>query len=211
RELRGALRLARRTGSADREADVLASLGLTLVHAGRTRDGLASFERAVQLARGVLAGQVLHRRGVVLLTLGRYPAALDDFRRAVSVLQPAGDPVWTARAINARGVAYLAMGGLRRADADFVAAGRLFAETRQEMEAIHAVLNRGSVAFSSGDLPAALSFLDEAASRYRLLNVPMPALSIDRCGVLLAAGLAGDALAEADAAIRDIEQARGSS
>ena len=211
RELRSALRLARRTGSADREADVLASLGLTLVHAGRTRDGLAAFERAVQLARGVLAGRVLHRRGLVLWTLGRYPEALDDLRRAVSMLQPAGDPVWTARAINVRGVVYLAMGVLRRADADFVAAERLFAQTSQEMEAIHAVLNRGLVASSSGDFPAALSLLDDAASRYRLLNEPTPFLSHDRCGVLLAAGLADDALAEADAAIQDIEQARGSS
>ena len=37
RELRDALRLARRTGSADREADVLATLGLALVYAGRRR------------------------------------------------------------------------------------------------------------------------------------------------------------------------------
>ena len=53
---------------------------------------------------------MLYRRGVVLWTLGRYPAALDDLRRAVSVLQPAGDPVWTARAVNARGVVHLAVG-----------------------------------------------------------------------------------------------------
>ena len=92
-----------------------------------------------------------------------------------------------------------------------MAAERLFAETSQEMEAIHAVLNRGPVAFSSGDLPAALSFLDEAAARYRPLNVPTPALSIDRCAVLLAAGLVSDALAEADAAVADIEQAHGRS
>jgi len=211
RELRGALRLARRTGSAEREADVLATLGLALVYAGRTADGLAAFDRALQLSSGVLAGRVLHRRGAVLWTLGRYAAALDDLRRAVSVLQRARDPVWTARALSARGLVYIALGSPGRADADFVAAGRLFAETSQELEAIHAVLNRGLAAFSSGDLPAALAFLDEAASRYRPLSVPTPALSIDRCAVLLAAGLVGDALAEADAAVRDTEQVHGRS
>ena len=36
RELRHALRLARRTGSAEREVDVLASLGVGLDYAGRT-------------------------------------------------------------------------------------------------------------------------------------------------------------------------------
>jgi tetratricopeptide (TPR) repeat protein len=209
RELRAALRQARRTGSAEREADVLATLGLALAYAGRTTDGLAAFDAALGLSGGVLTGRVLYRRGMALLEAGRYAAALDDFRRAISVLQRANDPAWTARALNARGLVYVATGSPRRADADFVAAGRLYAETNQELESIYALENRALSAFSSGDLPAALSFLDEAASRFRPLGIPTPDLSIDRCAVLLAAGLAGDALAEADAAVRDIEQVRG--
>ena len=211
RQSRAALRLARRTGLAEREADVLATLGMALVYAGRTAEGLAAFDRAVERSSGVLAGRVLHRRGAVLFTLGRYAAALDDLRRAVSVLQRAGDSVWTARALSARGLVYVAVGSPVRADADFVAAGRLYAGTSQELESIYTVLNRGLAAFSRGDLPAALSFFDEAAARYRPLNVPTTAISIDRCAVLLAAGLAGDALAEADAAVRDIERAHGRS
>jgi tetratricopeptide (TPR) repeat protein len=211
RELRAALRLALRTGSRDREADVLAALGAALVYAGRTTDGLATFSRAVDLASGVLAGRVLHRRGMVLWTLGRYAAALDDLRRAISVLRRAGDLLWTARAMNGRGLVYLALGSLDRADADFVAAGRIYIGTGQELEAIHTVLNRGVAASRSGDLPTALSFFEEAASRYRPLNVPTPSLSLDRCDALLAAGLVGEALAEADAAVRDIEQSRGRS
>ena len=89
--------------------------------------------------------------------------------------------------------------------------GVLFAETGQELESIYTVHNRAVVAFRSGDLPTALSHLDEAAARYRPLDVPTPDLSIDRCVVLLAAGLTGDALAEADAAVRDIEQLHGRS
>jgi tetratricopeptide (TPR) repeat protein len=209
RELRGALRLARQTGAPEREADVLGSLGTALIYAGRTVDGLAAFDRAIHLSTGALLGRVLHRRGIMLWNLGQYPAALDDFRRAISVLQRAGDPVWTARALSGRGLVYLATGAPARADADFVAAGRLFSGTSQQMEAIQTVVNRGEAAFRSGDLPAALAFLAEAASRYAPLDVPTPFLSFDRCNVLLAAGLATDALAEADAAIRDIEQARG--
>jgi hypothetical protein len=57
-----------------------------------------------------------------------------------------------------------------------------------------------------GDFPAAMSFFDEAAPRYQALNGPMSDLSLDRCEVLLAAGLLSDALAEADDAVRDIEQ-----
>ena len=210
RELRDALRLARRTGSADREADVLATLGLAFVYAGRTAPGLAALDRAVQLSSGVLTGRVLHRRGVVRWTLGRYAEALDDLRRAVGILRRADDRVWTARALSARGVVYLAIGSPSRADADFVAAGHWFAGTGQELESIHTVLNRGVAAFRSGDFPAALSYLDDAASRYQPLGRPgWSSHSLDRCDVLLAAGLADDALAEADAAIRDIERAHG--
>jgi len=209
RELRVALRLARRTGSAEREAEVLGSLGPALVLSGRTTDGLAAFDRAIELSTGVTAGRVLHRRGAILWTLGRYMPALEDFRRAIGTLQRAGDQVWVARALEGRGLVYLAIGSPIRADDDFVAAGRLFAETRQELASVHSVLNRGVAAARSGDFPAALSLFDEAASRYRALNVPTSGLSLERCDALLAAGLTSEALAEADAAIRDIEQAHG--
>ena len=211
RELRAALRLARRTGSAEREADVLGSLGPALVHSGRTTDGLAALDRAIELSTGVTAGRVLHRRGAILFILGRYLPALDDFRRAISVLQRAHDRIWAARALDGRGLVYLAIGSPGRADADFVAAERLFTETGQDLAAAHAVLNRAGCALRLGDLPAALSLLDEATVRYRPLEVPTPSLKLDRCEVLLAAGLASEALDEADAAICEIEQAHGRS
>ena len=74
-----------------------------------------------------------------------------------------------------------------------------------------AVSNRALVAFASGDLPAALAFLDAATPRYEKLKVPTTSLHIDRCAVLLAAGLAEDALAEAEAAVSEMEQIRGRS
>ena len=90
RELRAALRLARRTGS-QRCSYVLASLGVALVYAGRTAaSGLTAFDQAVQLSSGMLTARVLHRRGIVLWTLGRHAAALADLDRAVSVLGEGG-------------------------------------------------------------------------------------------------------------------------
>jgi tetratricopeptide (TPR) repeat protein len=209
RELRKALRLARRTGSDERETDVLASLGVALVYSGRTAAGLAAFETAVRRSSGVLAARVLARRAIVLITLGLYPAALDDLRRAIAVLRRAGDRLWTARTLNTRANAYLKLGLTSRADADFVAAGRLYEEIGQELEALYPVANRGLVAFASGDLPAALAYLDAATPSYQLLKVPTTMLRTERCAVLLAAGLARDALAEADAAVREMDQIRG--
>ena len=211
REFRQALRLAGRAGSVEREVEVLASLGAALVYAGRTATGLTTLDQAVQRSSGVLAARVRVRRAIVLVTLGRHQAALEDLRPAVVVLRRAGDSLYTARALNARAVAYLAVGSIGRADADFATAGRLFAEVGQELESIMAVGNRAEVAFVSGDLPAALAYLDTATLRYRPLKVPTTSLRIQRCAVLLAAGLAVDALAEADAAVREMEQIRGRS
>ncbi len=212
RELREALRLARLSGSAEREVDVLASLGPALVYAGQTPAGLAILDQAVQRSSGVLAARVLVRRGIMLVTLGRYQAASEDLRNAVGVLRRAGDSLYLARALNARAVAYLAVGApgaASRADADLAVAGQLFAEAGQELEANLTVGNRADVAFASGDLPAALAYLDTATLSYRRLQVPTISLRIDRCEVLLAAGLAVDALAEADAAVREMEQIKG--
>ena len=208
-ELDKAMRLTRRIGSVKREADVLGSLGVALVYAGRTASGLAAFDRALGLSGGMQAGQVLLRRSVALLALGQHEAALDDARRAVALLRRAGDKVWTARVIGHRGLMYHTLGFPARADADFATAGRLFAETSQVLESIYMVHNRALVASSLNDIPAALSYFDEAAARYEPLNVLVPDLTIDRCAVLLAAGLADDALAEADSTVREIDRFHG--
>jgi tetratricopeptide (TPR) repeat protein len=209
RELRAALRMARQTGLAEREVDVLATLGAALVFAGRTAAGLGTLDLAVQRSSGVMAAKVLVRRGMMLFALGRYPTALEDFRQAATVLRRSGDQLWMARALNARTLTNVMLGITGRAEADFAAAERLFTETGQELEAVDTVHNRGVAAFFCGNLPAALSHLDTAASRYRPFGIPTPDLSVDRCAVLLAAGLTVDALAEADAAVADMEGVRG--
>src|SRR6266542_1274929 len=207
RELRTAVRLAGEAGSPEREADVLATLGLALVFSGRTRSGLAAFERAVRQASGLLAGRVLMRLALALWTLGRHQDALEALRPAVTMLRRADDMIWEARALTARAFVHLALGSVERATIDIARAERLFAAAGQEYESAVARHNRGVIAFRSGDLPAALAFLDEAAGRYHLLSAEVPDLSIDRCAVLLAAGLSRDALEEADRAIRGLERA----
>src|SRR5262249_36710069 len=61
KELRQALRLASRTGSATREADVLARLGVAPVYARRNVTRPAAFHRAPPLSRGVMAGAAARR------------------------------------------------------------------------------------------------------------------------------------------------------
>jgi tetratricopeptide (TPR) repeat protein len=201
-ELRVALHLARASRSADRQADVLAALGVALVYQGRSGRGLAAFDAALNLVTGPAAGRVLVRRGIARWVLGKHPEARGDLSHAVRLLRSGDDTVWLARALTARSLVHLACGASSRAGADLGRAEHLFATTSQAVEVAYTWHNRGLVAFRSGDLPRALSCLDEADRRYSLLAVPVPDLSIDRCAVLLAAGLPDDALGQADAAVR---------
>ncbi|MFL5994123.1 MAG: CHAT domain-containing protein [Streptomyces sp.] len=209
--LRRARDLAARSESADREADVLAALGVALVHAGRTRQGLESLERGVAVSSGHTRAQVLFRRAYASWVLGHHKAALDDVRRAVPVLRQADDVIWTARALTLRATVHLALGAVERADADFTAAEALWDTTGQEHDKADAVESRGLAAYRSGDIPAALRLLDEAHERYAKLGTPTFMLTIRRCEVLMAAGLAPEALAEADAAIKVLDGIGGQS
>ena len=201
-ELRRALRSARASGQAQRQADVRASLGVTMVLAGRTAQGMAHLDSAALVARGVLAGRVLMRRAGVLSLLGRRDQALCDLNQVVAILHRHRDFLWEARARSHRGLLLLEMGQTRRADADFSSAEQQFRLTGQEWEYATARHNRGLVAAASGHVPGALEFLAEAGRCYDQLGTPMLDVAIDRCAVLLSAGLAADAWAETDTAAR---------
>ena len=209
--LRRARDLAARADSAEREADVLGTLGVALVHAGRTRQGLAAFDRGVARGTGHTRARVRYRRAYVWWVLGHHREALEDVRRAIPVLRQADDVIWTARALTLRATVHLALGAVERADADFTAAEALWETTGQEHDKADAVESRGLAAFRSGDIPAALRLLDEAEERYAKLGTPTFMLNIRRCEVLMAAGLAPEALAEADAAIAVLDGMGGQS
>jgi hypothetical protein len=208
-ELRQAYRLARRSGSADRQADVLATLGLALVFAGHTAQGRAALNSAVERSSGLLRGRVLLRRGGASEVLGNHHDALADLSNAITLLRLADDPVWEARALTARAFAHLATGSVRRAEVDLRRSERLFTANGQELESADAVVHRGVLALRNGDLPKALASFDEAERRFDQIGTSDPSLSIEKCAAMLTAGLPNDALAEADNAIQRLDEIRG--
>lgn len=210
-ELRRALRSARASGQEQRQADVEASLGLTMALAGSTARGLAHLDSAALVARGVLAGRVLMRRADALSLLGRRDQVLCDLNQVVAILHRYKDFLWEARARSHRGLVLLEMGETRRADTDFVYAEQQYKLAGQEWEYATARHNRGLVAAASGHVPEALEFLAEAGQCYARLGTPMLEVAIDRCAILLSAGLAADAWAETDATARSSgREVRGS-
>ncbi|MDA0638949.1 hypothetical protein OUY22_36530, partial [Nonomuraea sp. MCN248] len=209
RELETARHLARRSGSAEREADVRATLGVALAFAGRTTAARNTLDAAVRQSSGHLHGRILLRRGGVLSTLGHHRDALNDLNSAVVALRAAGDPIWEARARTERATCNLALGAVTRAAADLRRAEELFNATGQELESADAIVHRGVLALRIGDLPEALACFDHAAERFARLGLPDPTLSVQRCAALLAAGLPRDALDEAHAALSQLERSRG--
>ena len=202
-EMRGAVRCARATGSNSRLGDVLASYGATLAMAGRSNEGLRQLDRAVSLVHGVVLARVRLRRAHVLGILGRHREALVDLRWAIRVTRRAGDVLWEARSLNNRSLVHVALGEVHRAETDVVRAEALFAALGQQLESVEAIHNRGLVQLVRGNLPAALDLLDEAAAGYRRLDVSIPELVIDRAHTLLSAGLAIEAVASIEPALRE--------
>ena len=209
-QLRNARRFARKAGNLDQESDVLASLGTAWVLAGQTRRGLSVLDTAVQSSRGVPAGKILIRRAYALWVLGRNAEALRDAQAAVDLLSGGGDLVWEARALHHRAAAYLALGDIERADRDYARVETLWATCGQHLEYAMVRQERGVAAHARGDLPTALAHLDHAQTLFDQLGVFEAELVVDKCTVLLAAGLARDALREVDVAVATIERDHGS-
>jgi CHAT domain-containing protein/tetratricopeptide (TPR) repeat protein len=209
-ELKNARRLARTAGDLDRETDILASLGVAQLLAGQTRRGLSVLEAALARSRGVPAGRILIRRAYALWVLGRHAEALRDAQAAVGLLSGAGDLVWEARALHHRAAMRLAVGDIERADRDYARAEALYAEVGQYLEYASVRQERGVAAYARGDLPTALAHLGHAQGMFDQLGTFDAELVVDKCTVLLAAGLARDALREADTAVSTIERDRGS-
>jgi CHAT domain-containing protein len=208
-ELKTAARLARASGRPEREVDVQATLGIALAWAGHSRQGLALLDRAVDVSHGALAGRVLMRRALVLKDLGRFREAHQDLSRALHHLRQAGDTMWEARSLTWRAEVYLGLGLPGRAAADFARAEELFATSGQEREYAIARHNLGLAALVRGDLPTALAYFDEAGNRYEALGWTSLELALDRCSALLAAGLAAEAVREADTALSGISPEGG--
>ena len=200
-ELKKGMRLARTSGQPEREVDVQATLGVTLAWTGRSRQGLALLDRAVADSRGDLIGRVLMRRAFLFVYLGRYHDAHQDLSRALPYFRRTGDTVWEARSLTHRAAIFLELGLPGRAAADYARAEEMYATSGQEFEYAKARHNSGCVALIRGDLPEALTCLDDARNRYDALGETNLNLVVDRCSALLAAGLAEEAAQETVAAL----------
>lgn len=199
--LRRALALARRV-DVEREADVRATLGASLLYVGRSREGLAHLGRAVEQSTGVDLARVLVRRARVLgFTLERLEDGAADLARALAILEKSDDEIWRARALHLDGWIRAALGDLAGARGSFEGAMEVHAALGLRSEVATGVHNRGWLAFLEGDLPRAFEHYADARRRYVELGETSVDLVYDQCSAYLAAGLASDALGVVERAL----------
>ena len=205
RQLRAAVEDAAVVGAA-READVTASLAVTLVVAGRSREALERFGLALGKVSGVAAARIRVRHGSMLGELGRPVEAALELRAAVSTLRRAGDTTWEARALLNLAMAYTEVGNTRHAGTALVRAEQLLAGSEQTYEAAVARQDRGLVAILEGQIPQALTHFDVAEQRLAEAGNQSAELYELRAAALLSAGLFADALASAEHAVAQLRR-----
>lgn len=202
RHLRRALRAA---GSPRVAALARMSLGYVLANLGRTSAALAAVTAALPRLSGADAGRARMQRGVVLHYRGQFEEAARDYTIAIEIAQREGDLLLEARARNNRGLLHAHRGG-SGADDDLQRAAAIFARLGLDLAAADVRWNIGIAAGHGGDVPGALRLFAAVAEEYARLDVPRPALLLDRIELLLSVPLVEEAVEVAATAVRELRR-----
>lgn len=203
RHLRRAVRVAESGGLPARAGEARLSLALELLQQGRPKLALRELDLAGETL-GDGHAQVHNQLVLVYVRLGRYQVALAAASRALAIAERDADLSLTALVLGNRGVVHGYCGNLVDAERDLRRAIAISRDLGEALGALDGLHNLGWVLATGGDLPAALELFDEAERGIAQLDVPLAVYQLDRCEALLAAGLAGEALALAGSTVADL-------
>jgi len=170
-------------------------LGLAGVYAftGRTAQALAHLDSLQRLGSPRLRAYGSLQRAALQQRIGNRREALAGYERALPTLRELDARVDIALVLMNRGVIRSQLGDCDAAIVDLTEAGRLFAEGSNGYAHAQTLHGLGWAYAHKGELATALRYLDEATDRFRELGHTAPEVEVDRCEVLLAAGLSGQA------------------
>ncbi|MFL6140139.1 MAG: CHAT domain-containing protein [Frankiaceae bacterium] len=206
RLLRQAVAVAERHGELQVAAEARMSLSYVLLETGRPTVALRQIDSAISRLEGVDLGRARAQRALLLQRTGHASAALDEFAEAIPALRRHGDRMWETRALINHGVLLAYDGRISAADLALRRAEALATDLGMPPLFALARWNRGFVAGRAGDVPAALTQLDEAEAAFHAAGLPEPALLVDRCEILLSAGLAREASEAAARAVQSLAE-----
>jgi tetratricopeptide (TPR) repeat protein len=198
-----------RRGGRQHEAEARMTLAFALVAHGATRRALRQADLATRVTGVAERGPLHLQHAIILERLGRLDEALHGYRRALSSFRRSGDRNGEARVLCDRGVLQTYRGALGAAEEDLRSAERLCAELGLTALAAGVRQNLGFVAAQRGDVPLALECYERAHETWeRIGGTRYALLELDRCQLLLATGLVGEARDSADRALRALEHTR---
>lgn len=204
KHLRRSIRIAQRAESARLTALARMSLAFVLSNTGRHVQALRAINAALPDLHGADACSGRTTRGLVLHYLCRYDGALREYNAAIELARRFDERLVEARVLNNRGLLRAYTGGLRAADEDFDRAAVVYRELGQDLAVADVRWNAGISAARGGDIPRALTMFAEAEEEYRRLDVPRPALLINRLELLVSVPLVEEARAAADRALAEL-------
>lgn len=196
RSLRAGLRAAVSHGESDRVRDVRATLGSTLVVAGRGDEGIREIQAAAVGAHGELGGKILMRLAGALSILGRYEESLPVLDTALREMEAAGNRVWEARTRLWMGNSLLALGRVEDARFQVERASSMQREEGADVGYLDALHNLAEISTARGDVPGALRLTRRAVDAAAALGA-MPRFDAAdlHAKALLQAGMPGEAVA----------------
>ncbi|GLZ28574.1 CHAT domain-containing protein [Lentzea sp. NBRC 105346] len=188
-------------------ARVLISMAAAEVHLGRSDTGFGLLDDAEKIVAPRDRGLLLSQRGLLCMLTGRMDDALGYLNEGIPQFQD--DPYGLATALLNRAMLHDLAGRARFAVADLDRCEAIAGAAGLPLVLAKARLNRGYSELLMGDVPAALRSFDLAkpgfvAHAHKLL----PVLAVDKARALMQAGLADEAAAELDEAIRLLGHAR---
>ena len=181
------------------------SLSWALTQQGTIGEALVEAERAVPALEGEARARMQMQRALILQRLGRFGEALDGYRRPLSAFRRAGDALWEARLLCNRGVLQVHLGALGAAEADLAARRGAARVDRPGAGRDPGPPQPRLGRRAPRRRPRRAALFDRVEAEYRVHDVPLALLLMDRCDVLLSARLAAEARSNALAAVAELE------
>jgi tetratricopeptide (TPR) repeat protein len=208
RHLRDAIEVGRMVDDRRRVAQVSSALVAVLASRGQPDKALALADSIVDLVVPADWADLSMKRALVFEQMGRLDDALDAYNDALMIVGAGADRVLEARLRCNRAIVLVFRGHFDQALRDSEIAERLATDSGQFLLAGGAAHNHAFAAGRRGDIVTALASFARADELYARVDYPgrcLGVLASDRCELMMVAGLHDEARANAELAVRSLE------
>jgi hypothetical protein len=206
--LRRAVAVADEAGLPVLAARARMSLALVRADQGDIAEAVRLGRSAAPALEGLEAARLRMQLAVVAQRQGLFDAAFAEYAPALAVFRREGDRLWEAKLLNNRGVLQAYRGRTDAAESDLERAEELYQKLGQDLAVADVRWNRGFAAGRAGRVVTALTHLAAAEDYYVGNRLPTAMILMDRCDVLLGAGLHDEAREVAATAVRELAHRR---